>query len=99
MLFRSSPPHALPLDQPHFSPFVVTNNGGIDWFSRFYFSRFLGFIFLVFWVSFFWFLGFIFLGFILWVDWVGLNVMVVGLCCFSPESLWDFLNFFSGEVR
>ena len=41
-----------------------------------------------------------FLGFILWVAWVGLNVMVVGLCCFSPESLWDFLNFFSrrGEV-
>ena len=53
----ASPPHALPLDQPHFSPFVVINNGGIDWISGFYFFGFLGFIFLV-------FLGFIFLGFI-----------------------------------
>ena len=83
----ASPPHALPLDQPHFSPFVVINNGGIDWIYGFYFFGFLGFIFLVFLgfnflVSGFYFSGFHFfgfLGFILRVDWVGLNVMVVGL--------------------
>ena len=98
----ASPPHVLPLDQAHFSPFVVTNNGGIDWISGFYFSGFLGFIFLRFLGFNFLVFGFYFsgfLGFIFWVDWVGLNVMVVGLCCFSPKSLWDFLNFFSGEVR
>ena len=48
---------------------------------------FIFYHFLVFWVLFFWFLGFIFLcflgfiflGFILWVGWVGLIVMMVGL--------------------
>ena len=78
----ASPPHVLPLDQAHFSPFVVTNNGGIDWISGFYFSGFLGFIFLRFLGFNFLVFGFYFsgfLGFIFWVDWVGLNVMVVGL--------------------
>ena len=78
----ASPPHALPLDQAHFSPFVVTKNGGIDWISGFYLSGFLDFIFLRFLGFNFLVFGFYFsgfLGFILWVDWVGLNVMVVGL--------------------